>query len=73
MTIQQVADALGITAQRVYVYCRAGRLGVRVGKHWVITTEDFERFKATYTNLPGRRRRPQSDDAEHPPTAGVNN
>jgi excisionase family DNA binding protein len=62
MTIQQVADALGITPQRVYVYCRAGRLGVRVGKHWVITREDFERFKAaSYTGLPGRR-------AEHQPT-----
>lgn len=61
MTIQQVADALGITPQRVYVYCRAGRLGVRVGKHWVITRKDFEQFKATsYTGLPGRR-------AEHLP------
>lgn len=64
MTIQQVADALGITPQRVYVYCRAGRLGVRVGKHWVITREDYERFKTTYTGQPGR---PPSDDAEHPP------
>jgi len=64
MTIQQVADALGITPQRVYVYCRAGRLGVRVGKHWVITREDYERFKTTYTGQPGR---PPSEDADHPP------
>lgn len=64
MTVEEVADALGISRQRVYEYCRAGRIGQRWGKRWVITREDFERFKATYTGRPGR---PPGDDAEHPP------
>lgn len=54
VTVEEVANELGITRQRVYEYCRAGRLGRRWGKRWVITREDFERFRATYTGRPGR-------------------
>lgn len=65
MTVEEVAEALGISRQRVYEYCRAGRLGQRWGKRWVITGEDFKRFKAVYTGVPGR---PRGDKAEHPAT-----
>jgi excisionase family DNA binding protein len=54
MTIEEVANELGISRQRVYEYCRAGRLGSRWGGRWLITKEQFEEFRRTYTDKPGR-------------------
>lgn len=55
MTVQEVADELGISRQRVYEYCRADRLGKRWGKRWVITRKEFEQFRnEVYTGQPGR-------------------
>lgn len=55
MTVEEVANELGITRQRVYEYCRDGRLGTRWGKRWVITRDEFERFrKEVYTGQHGR-------------------
>lgn len=58
MTVEEIADKLGISRQRVYEYCRAGRLGTRWGKRWVITRDEFERFRAeVYTGQHGRPRK----------------
>ena len=58
MTVEEVATELGISRQRVYEYCRAGRLGERWGKRWVITRAEFERFrKEDYTGEHGRPKR----------------
>ncbi len=57
MTVEEVANELEISRQRVYEYCRAGRLGERWGKRWLITEEAFEEFKKTYTGEPGRPKR----------------
>lgn len=67
MTVEEVAEKLGLTPQRVRIFCREGRLGQRVGKQWIITEEEFERFRRI-PRLPGvSTARPPSDDAEHPP------
>lgn len=34
----------GLSVSRVTELCRAGRLGQRVGKGWLITDEDIARF-----------------------------
>ena len=57
MTVNDVANSLGISAKRVREYCRAGRLGTRWQRRWVITREEFMRFRGEYTGKPGRRRR----------------
>lgn len=54
MTVDEVARELGITPQRVREYCRAGRLGTMWQRRWVITREEFDAFKLTYTGKPGR-------------------
>lgn len=55
MTPQDVADELGISRQRVYVYLRNGRLrATNLSGTWVITREQFEEFRKCYTDRPGR-------------------
>lgn len=55
MTVKEVAASLGISEKRVREYCRAGRLGRKVGRQWIITKEEFERFvRDDYTGEPGR-------------------
>lgn len=60
MTVNDVAEELGITPKRVREYCNQGRLGMKLGRQWIITRSEFEKFKATeYTGKPGR---PKSED-----------
>ena len=55
MTVADVANQLGISEKRVREYCRAGRLGEKIGRQWIITKADFARFVASdYTGEPGR-------------------
>lgn len=63
MTVEDVAKELGISAKRVREYCRAGRLGTLWQRRWVITREEFEAFKATYTGKPGRPRKDEAPPA----------
>lgn len=42
-TVEQAAEELGISEQRVRQLCAAGRMGQRVGRDWVITQDDIER------------------------------
>jgi excisionase family DNA binding protein len=67
MTVEEAAEILGLTPQRVRVFCREGRLGQRVGRQWVITEEELERFQSI-PRLPGvSTGRPRDNAAEHPP------
>jgi predicted site-specific integrase-resolvase len=61
MTVEEVANELGISTKRVREYCRLGRLGTSWQRRWIITREEFEAFKATYTGKPGR---PRKDNQE---------
>lgn len=45
MSINEAAERLGLTPQRVRQFCREGRLGQRVGRQWVITEEELEAFQ----------------------------
>jgi predicted site-specific integrase-resolvase len=55
MSIEEVAKELGISTQRVREYCRAGHMGTLWQRRWVITREEFERFRRdVYTGQPGR-------------------
>lgn len=68
MTVDEAAERLGLTPQRVRQFCRDGRLGQRVGRQWIITEEELEHFRSI-PRLPGVSiGRPPSDKAEHPPT-----
>jgi hypothetical protein len=50
-TTERAAEALGISVQRVKQLCGEGRMGVRVGRDWVITPEEVE---ANRVRKPGR-------------------
>lgn len=39
-------NTLGVHPSRVNVLCRAGRLGQRLGKGWVISEHDIARYNA---------------------------
>ena len=43
-TAEQAAEYLGVTANRVRQFCRAGRLGTKSGRDWVITEDELEAF-----------------------------
>ncbi len=59
MTVEDVSNELGITAQRVREHCRAGKLGKLWQRRWIITRLEFEAFKTTYTGKPGRPKKGQ--------------
>jgi predicted transcriptional regulator len=55
VTIEEIANELGITPQRVREYCRMGYMGTLWQRRWVITRKEFEDFKKNdYTGQPGR-------------------
>jgi excisionase family DNA binding protein len=45
LTTAQAAKLLGVTDVRVRHLCQEGRLGSKVGRDWVITEEEIERFE----------------------------
>lgn len=54
MGIEEAAEVIGVTPQRVRQFCREGRLGRRVGRTWIITREEAEAF-ADIPRNPGVR------------------
>jgi len=50
-TTTQAAEALGISVQRIKQLCAEGRMGMRVGRDWIITQDDIE---ANRIRKPGR-------------------
>lgn len=48
-SVNQVAEILGVPAQKVYYATRVGHLSAhRKGAAWVINTQDIEQYKQTY-------------------------
>lgn len=46
LTPQQAAKRLGVSEGRVHQFCKAKRLGERLGRRWIIFEDDLERFAA---------------------------
>jgi len=44
LSIPQAAERLGFSQSLVRRYCRQGRLGIKVGKVWVIPLDHIEQF-----------------------------
>jgi excisionase family DNA binding protein len=57
MTVTEVANELGVSEERVRKLCQAGRMGEKVAGVWLITRDEFETFKNSYTGNPGRPRK----------------
>ena len=53
LTIAQVAKELNVSETTVRRYCYDSRLGKKVGRQWVITRQELERFKKI-DRKPGR-------------------
>jgi excisionase family DNA binding protein len=60
LSIPQAAERLGVTPSLVRRWCRAGRLGTKVGTPWVITEAELRVFAKTRRG-PGR---PKEADSE---------
>jgi len=56
LTIAEVAEALGVSSERVGQFCREGRLGQKVGGQWVIPKDELEQFRT----IPRKRGRPRN-------------
>jgi hypothetical protein len=52
----RAAEAFGVPNYVVYRWCRAGKLGRKVGGRWAITEQDIERFKKEHADLAFPRR-----------------
>jgi excisionase family DNA binding protein len=44
LSVAQAAERLGLSPSLIRRYCRQGRLGVRVGGRWVISSDHLEQF-----------------------------
>lgn len=53
LTTSQVANELGITETTVRRYCNEGRMGTKIGRQWLITRDELDRFKKSRRE-PGR-------------------
>lgn len=56
LTITQAAERLELSAGRVYMLCRAGRLGQKIGRQYLIDSADLARFRRL-RRRPGRPRK----------------
>ncbi len=58
LTLQEVAEALGVHYMTAYRYVRTGRLsGVKVGSEWRVRVDDVQAFAHPDAPAPGPRRR----------------
>ena len=53
VTVAQAAKELNVSETTVRRFCYAKRLGEKVGRQWVITREELDRFKKL-DRKPGR-------------------
>ena len=44
VSVNEAAEALGVTPGRVRQFCRDGRLGQQVGDRWVIPRDELNQF-----------------------------
>jgi excisionase family DNA binding protein len=59
MTLQEAANELGITRQRLAVIAKSGRLGHQVvGRYWAFTREEIEAYRPHVQGRPGRPKEP---------------
>lgn len=68
LTVPEVAEELRLNPTTVRRFCYAGRLGVKIGRQWLITREELDLFKAT-PRPPGRPRKTDDDEPDDEPTA----
>lgn len=52
-SLRQAADKLGLSRRRVQDFALEGRIGQRVGRHWVFTGEELAAFRRV-PRPPGR-------------------
>jgi len=45
VSVNEAAEALGVSPGRVRQFCREGRLGQQVGDRWVIPRDELEQFR----------------------------
>ncbi|HSH02993.1 MAG TPA: helix-turn-helix domain-containing protein [Anaerolineae bacterium] len=60
LTVKQAAKELSIAETTLRFYCQEGRIGTKVGRQWVITRKELERFQSK----PRPVGRPPSDKPE---------
>ena len=44
LTTMEAAERLGVCQSRIGQFCRAGRLGQRIGRNWAITVAQCDKF-----------------------------
>lgn len=56
LSVFEASKALGVSAVRIGQFCRAGRIGQKVGGRWVISRDELRQFAKIPRN-PGKPRR----------------
>lgn len=44
LSMQQAADFLGVSIQRVHALAKGGRIGTQVAGHWLFTRQELEQY-----------------------------
>ena len=60
LTVEEVAEILGVSIQRVSQFCQQGRLGSKFAGRWMIRESEVERFQSL-PRKPGRPPRNSED------------
>jgi excisionase family DNA binding protein len=60
VSVNEAAEFLGVTPERVRDFCREGRIGQRVGERYVISRDELRVF-AKIPRKVGRPPRPNSE------------
>ncbi len=55
LSVKQAAKELGVSGNRVREFCQEGRLGEKVGRQWIITRDELDKFK----KIPRKRGAPK--------------
>ncbi len=61
MSVEEAANILGITPERVRKLCQQGRFGTKFSGVWLITREEIAEYQRT-RRRPGRPRKSESQD-----------
>lgn len=54
LTTAEAAEVLGVSEGRIRQYCRAGRLGQKIGRNYLIRQSDAKTFSALPVGRPKR-------------------
>jgi len=65
LTVEEAAEALNLSPQRVRQFCAEGRIGTKIGWQWLITPEEVRLFGQLDRPAGRRKKKSEERNARH--------